>query len=181
MSDFFDPSIAAVGDPVTIVKGTYLAWRRLIDLDSALFGLKYVFQPRDGSPAKTVTGAKSGAYWRFFVTGAVSATWIEGDYSFDVTVTRISDAEQAVIAIGSINVFASATDRRSHAEIMVEKIESILQNRAASDVDSYSIGSRSISKMSIMELTKWREYYQAEVGMMAVDGHKRNKVKVSFT
>lgn len=179
MTDFFDPTVAPIGDPVTIVKGRYITWRRLIDVDSALYSLRYVFQPRAGGAAKTVTGSQSGAYWTFALTGALSATWAEGDHAFDVVVVRLSDSEQAVIASGSTKVFASTADRRGHAEIMVEKIESILQNRAASDVESYSINNRSITKMSISELTRWRDYYQAEAGE-AAGGRKRNKVKVGF-
>lgn len=179
MTDYFDPASAPLGDPVTIVAGRYIAWRRLIDLDSALFGLKYVFYPRVGGTALTVTGSRSGAYWTFALTAAVSVAWVAGDYGFDVVVTRLSDSEQAVIATGASKVFTTIADRRSHAEIMVEKIEGVIQGRAANDVESYSIGSRSITKMSIAELTKWRDYYRSEIGETA-GGPRRNKVKARF-
>lgn len=181
MTDFFDPTAAPLGDPVTIIKGRYIAWRRLIDVDSALCSLKYVFHPRAGGTVQTVTGAQSGAYWTFALTGAVSTAWVEGDHSFDVVVVRLLDSEEAVVASGTTKVFASTSDRRSHAEVMVAKIESILQNRADSDVESYSINSRSITKMSAQELTKWRDYYRSEIGDdPASGGRKRNKVKVGF-
>jgi hypothetical protein len=180
MTDFFDPTVAPLGDPVTIIKGRHLAWRRLIDVDSALFSLKYVFQPRAGGVARTVTGSQSGAYWTFELTGAASVSWVEGDHAFDVVVVRLSDSEEAFIAAGACKVFTTTSDRRSHAEIMVEKIESIIQGRADNDVESYSIGSRSITKMSIPELTRWRDYYQSEIGESTAGGRKRNKVKVGF-
>jgi hypothetical protein len=179
MTDFFDPTVAPIGDPVTITKSRYLTWRKLLDVDSALYSVRYVFQPRAGGAATTVIGTQSGAYWVFALSGIISNTLSEGDYAFDVVVVRTSDLEQALISTGSSRVFATTTDRRSHAEIMVEKIESILQNRAASDVESYSINNRSITKMSISELTKWRDYYQAEAGE-ASGGRKRNKIKVGF-
>lgn len=180
MTNFFDPTLAQVGDPVTIVRGRHVAWRRLLDVDSALYSVKYVFQSRETTATTyTVTGTRSGDYWAFELLGTVSANWVEGEYAFDVVVVRTSDSEQAVINTGNTSVFKTSTDRRGHAEIMVEKIESILQNRAASDVDSYTIGSRSISKMSVMELTKWREYYRSEMGEGA-SGTRRNKVKVGF-
>ena len=37
-----------------------------------------------------------------------------------------------------------------------------LEGKADSDVSSYSIGSRSLSKMTPEELTTWRDYYKAE-------------------
>lgn len=180
MTDYFDPTVAPLGDPVTIVKGRHMVWRRLIDVDSSLFGLKYVFHPRAGGLARTVTGAQSGSYWTFELTGAASAAWVEGEHAFDVIVVRTSDSEEAQVASGVTRVFETTSDRRSHAELMVEKIESILQGRAANDVESYSIGSRSITKMSVAELTRWRDHYLSEVGTVATNGPKRNKVKVGF-
>ena len=46
--------------------------------------------------------------------------------------------------------------------IPIDKIESILEGKADSDVSSYSIGNRSLSKMTPEELTTWRDYYKAE-------------------
>ena len=67
---------------------------------------------------------------------------------------------------------------------MVAKIESILSGRADNDVESYTIKSRSITKMSVKELTNWREYYLVEAGR-EVDpftGKRKqaNTVKVGF-
>ena len=60
------------------------------------------------------------------------------------------------------NYFGSTGDTRSHAKVMLDKIESILENRADADVSSYSIQGRSLSKISINELLQWRDYYKAE-------------------
>jgi len=46
--------------------------------------------------------------------------------------------------------------------LMVSKIQSILEGKADSDVSSYSIAGRSLSKMSFQELTDARDYYRAE-------------------
>ena len=56
----------------------------------------------------------------------------------------------------------AGTDLRSHAALMVSKIESILVGKADSDVSSYSIAGRSLSKMSFQELIEARDYYRAE-------------------
>ena len=55
------------------------------------------------------------------------------------------------------------SDPRSHAEIMVKKIESILQGRADQDVSSYSINGRSLTRMGVADLVEWRDYYMAEI------------------
>jgi len=53
-------------------------------------------------------------------------------------------------------------DTRSHAQIMVDKIESLLSGKADSDVASYSIAGRSLTKMSFQDLVSARDYYRAE-------------------
>ena len=78
-------------------------------------------------------------------------------------VTRISDSESTIVQTGVVVLFATTDDRRTHAEVMVKKIESLLSGRADSDVESYSIKNRSITKMSVNELRDWREYYLAEI------------------
>jgi hypothetical protein len=45
---------------------------------------------------------------------------------------------------------------------MLDKIESILENRADADVSSYSIAGRSLNKLTVEELLRWRDYYRAE-------------------
>ena len=46
---------------------------------------------------------------------------------------------------------------------MIGKIESILEGKADSDVASYSIQGRSLTKLAIDELLQWRDYYRREV------------------
>ncbi|MGI9438660.1 MAG: hypothetical protein ACR2OK_03035, partial [Parvibaculales bacterium] len=49
------------------------------------------------------------------------------------------------------------------AEIMLGKIETILEGKADSDVSSYSINGRSLNKFTPSELLEWRDYYRREV------------------
>ena len=57
----------------------------------------------------------------------------------------------------------SAQDTRSHARKMLAAIEALLEGRSSSDSESYTIHSRSITKMSVAELVKWRSFYQQQV------------------
>jgi len=54
-------------------------------------------------------------------------------------------------------------DPRSHNEIMLQKLESLLEGKADSDVSSYSIAGRSLNKLGPAELLEWRDYYKREV------------------
>lgn len=56
-----------------------------------------------------------------------------------------------------------AQDMRGHAGKMLEKIEAVLENRATTDVLKYEIRGRSLERMPVEDLIKWRSYYKAEL------------------
>ncbi len=65
-------------------------------------------------------------------------------------------------ATGQVDRDVNKSDPRVQAEIMCVKIESCLEGRADSDVANYSIKDRSLTKLSIDELLRWRDYYRLE-------------------
>lgn len=178
----FDSDQVRVGEPETILVGSRTVWRREIDVASPDYTVRYTFIC--GSQNFTVDGVHGADGWTFTIPAA-PASIIAGDYQFELAVTRVSDAERAVVAEGFISFFLSDTDRRTHARIMVQKIESVLEGRADSDVASYTIKNRQITKLSPNELMKWRDYYKAEIerdgGSLTADTAKRNsKIRVRF-
>jgi hypothetical protein len=165
--NMIDPFAPTKIEPSTMMIGRYRAWSIALDLDNSLFGLKYVVTWGPGSNKVEIPGVMRDAIpgrWLFAATSDLTRQIAHGDVTFDLIVTRISDGEQSILRTFSVTAFSDDVDRRTHAEIMVKKIESILQGRADSDVSTYSIKSRSITKMTIPELTDWREYYLAEIG-----------------
>jgi hypothetical protein len=50
----------------------------------------------------------------------------------------------------------------SHASTMLEKIEAVLEGRIDSDVESYQIAGRNITKIPITELIVLRDRYKRE-------------------
>jgi len=184
VTDPFDTTKSPTTEPESLVIGTYTAWRRDLDYDDATMTLKYVFRATGGGGTDVeLTGALVDGYWVFEVTEAVAAGWVAGDFTWDLIVVRNSDDAEFILSTGAMEFFLTSTDRRTHAELMVSKIESILNNRADSDVESYSIKSRSITKMSASELTQWREYYLAEIGRTGgslSNGAKNNTIRVRF-
>lgn len=168
MADPFEPTS---GEPVSIVIGRFAAWTILDEYDSALFSLKYVFDVGREIPGTSINGL-----WRFTATGAITGAMRHGRNTADLIVTRLSDDETRLIRTMQIQCFSNDADRRSHAQVMVDKIESILVGRADQDVESYTIKSRSITKMSVRELTDWREYYLAELGREKdpITGRRKN-------
>lgn len=179
MVDPFEPKTV---EPATLMIGRYAAWKITSDVDAALFSLKYVFTKDDVS--RSVVGTYADGYWTFTMASALTELIAHGRNTVDLIAVRNSDAEEVICRTFYVNCFSTDVDRRSHAQLMVDKIESILSGRADNDVESYSIKSRSITKMSIEELTKWREYYLAELGRepdpLTGKASKKNTVKVGF-
>jgi hypothetical protein len=164
MADPFDTSTVPLYEPGSIVAGSYIAWRKRLELEAATYSVKYRLTPTAGGTMVEVSGSTTDdSVWLFEALSAVTGAWATGEYRWDILVTRTSDSEIAEIATGTLTVYASTDDRRTHAEVMVAKIESLLTGRADDDVDNYSIKNRSLTKIPVEELTKWRDYYRAEV------------------
>lgn len=186
MADPFDTTSAPLTEPESILIGSFTAWRREIELASALYSLKYRMTPTFGGTSIEVVGSTTDdLVWTFDALSSVTSAWRAGTYRWDLIVTRLSDDEVAITETGMLRVFATSEDRRTHAEVMVAKIESLLAGRADSDIDNYTIKNRSISKMPVKELIEWRDYYRSEVartgGSTTGAGRpKNNTIRVRF-
>jgi hypothetical protein len=114
----------------------------------------------------SITATADGSDYLFTFSSTATATYHVGDWSFIVTVedgtNRITVDEGTIKVLQNI-VTDNSTDPRSHARIVLDKIETLLEGKADSDVANYSINNRSLTKMSPDELLKWRDYYKAEV------------------
>lgn len=179
----FDLTTAPITEPVSILVGSWAGWRRELDYDDALFRLEYRF--KNTGHDHTVVGEQVGDEWHFEISSEDSADFHAGDYRWDLFIVRLSDDEEYALSTGVMKAFASTSERRTHAEIMVAKIESLLAGRADADVMNYSIKNRSITKMSPKELTEWRDYYLVEIertggSVTSAQTTKRNTVRVRF-
>ena len=144
----------------------------------------------DGSVRFSATVTESGTEYTFTLDNSATSGYTAGDYFWVLKVIQTSDSETLVIDSGKItvkdNFFATTGDTRSHAKIMLDKIESLIEGRADADVSSYSIQGRSLSKLSVQELTEWRNYYKAEYQKEIAEFRRGNNegtgrvVKVQF-
>jgi len=168
MANAFDATEAPQGEPTEIVAGDFIQWKRedlKTDYPTSEYTLTYSARLQGtGSTEIEITG---GTDHLVQVSSTTTANYTPGTYSWQAYITRNSDSERIVVSEGYWEVLAdndtSTTDPRSHNEIMLDKLESLLEGKADSDVSSYSIAGRSLTKMSPDELIKWRNYYKAEV------------------
>lgn len=173
MANLFDAANSPTQEPLEVVVGDFIQWRRTdlgADYPNDEYTATYIARITGGGASEIqLTGAAYGNDYLFSVSSTVSADFTPGYYHWQLEMVRDSDGERIVVERGTftaiVDLDVNATDPRTHAEIMVDKIEAVLQNRADADVANYSINGRSLVKLSIDDLLKWRDYYRAELTM----------------
>ena len=174
MANLFDPANAPEGEPTEIVVGDFIQWKRSDVADDYPTGdgftAEYVARAEKGGVEEfkiAQDAASTDDYYLFTVASATSATYFSGTYLWQLEITQTSSGNRIVVDTGTFRVDpdmdTDRADKRIHAEIMVDKIESLLAGKADSDVASYSIAGRSLTKLSFEELLAARDHYRREV------------------
>ena len=170
MANLFDSANAPTGVPTEVVVGDFIQFKITQfsdDYSNSLFTMRFVARISTGGATEVnVAATASGDDYLFSISSATSANFTVGTYHYQLEIERNSDNERIVVDRGEIDIvtdYDNQVDPRQHAEIMLGKIESILEGKADSDVSSYSIAGRSLTKLSPDELVQWRDYYRREV------------------
>jgi len=195
MANLFDPDNAPEGEPLEIVVGDFLQWKRsdlVADYPPADFSAEYVARITGGGSSEIKLAAtESGGTYLFTADSTTTATFEPGYYHWQLEITKTETGDRLVVDRGAFDAIVdldiNQADPRSHAEIMVTKIQSILEGKADSDVSNYSIAGRSLTKMTFEELISARDVYRRELQQEKVKERiKRGKpsgstVKVRFS
>ena len=195
MANLFDAANAPEGEPTTIVVGDFIQWKRsdlVQDYPVATHSAEYVARITGGgaSEIKLAANESDPTFYLFTVDSITSTDYVPGYYHWQLEITETASGNRIVVDTGTFTALADLdvnnTDPRTHAEIMVDKIQALLEGRADKDVSSYSIAGRSITKMSVQELIDWRDYYRREAKKEKRDSDIKNgrptntTVKVRF-
>lgn len=194
MANLFDEANAPEGEPLKVVVGDFIQWKKTALAESyppASYSAEYVARVTAGGSSEIkLPAVERTGYYLFQVSSATSAAFEAGFYHWQLEVTQTATGNRIVVERGEFEAIPdldnNGADPRSHAEIMLDKIESLLQGRADKDVSSYSISGRSIAKMSITDLLTWRDYYRKEVikerrdNAIALGKPTKTTVKVRF-
>lgn len=170
MANLFDAAESPLIEPERFVLGDYVRWRRVdlgTDYPNTDYTMTYVARVATGASTEfQIVGTAYENDYLFTVASATSAAFTAGFYHWQLECLRISDNNRIVIDRGTWDVVVdldnNGSDPRTHAEIMVSKIESLLSGKADADVANYSIAGRSLTKLSFEELIKARDFYRAE-------------------
>ena len=158
------------GEPSEIVVGDFIQWKRSDLVDAyppSSYTLNYVARIAGGANEINITATDGTTHYLVQASSSTTANYSPGDYHWQVEIVRNSDSERKVVDRGHFSVVPdldiNSSDPRSHSEIMLSKIESLLQGKADADVSSYSIAGRSLTKMTFEELREAEQYFAGRV------------------
>jgi hypothetical protein len=171
VSNPFDRSTYPSEVPSTMVQAYAVAWKKDYDFNSSVYSLRYFIRSlKNQTDRVVVNGVYDNAVksWVFEADSTETLGWndtfdVDTECRWELHLIRNSDQNNHIIETGFTHIYLTDSARQSHAEIMVSKIESILEGRADHDVESYTIRDRSLTRMSVEELRKHRDYYLAEI------------------
>lgn len=189
MANLFDASNAPTTEPEIVSPGDFIQWKRTDlggDYPNSAYTATYVARITGGGNTEIqVTGTASGSDYLFSVSSTTSADFVVGVYHWQLEIKRNSDNNRIIVDRGYFTCVAdldnSGADPRTHAEIMVGKLESLLSGKADSDVDNYTINGRSLKKLSFSELLEARDYYRKEVQKEVIAERIRKKQSTGAT
>lgn len=135
-------------------------------VSSSISSLSYALRGSGLPPIDlTATSSASGGH-SLSVSAAITAGWTTGSYTWHARAT-CADGTVSTVNTGTVEVMPSMSiesdyDGRSFAKKMIDAIEIVMSGRATNDINQYSIGGRSITKMTPEELIKWRQHFLIE-------------------
>ena len=169
-------------EPLAARAGLTWKWRRedlAASYPASSWTLKYWFKKTGAAGANfSVVASADGDNFSVTVDAAMTLAYTSGKYAWAAEVSG-GASEVYEIDRGTLDVLprydqAANLDDRSHARKMLEAIEALLENRASIDQQEYAINGRSLKRMTVKELTDWRDYYLSETAAETMRERARN-------
>jgi len=170
MANLFDAANAPTSVPTEFYVGDFVQFKITTlgsDYPNTDYTARLVSRIATGASSEfTVTATASDSDYLFTILSSTSEDFTPDHYHWQIEIERNSDNERIIVDRGHWDIstdYDENVDPRSHNEIMLQKLESLLEGKADSDVSSYSIAGRSLNKLGPAELLEWRDYYKREV------------------
>lgn len=158
-------------EPLTLRAGLTWKWRRedlASDYPATSWTLKYWLKKTGATGANfSITASADGSNFDVTVPASTTSGYTAGRYTWSAQVTGGS-SEAYEVDTGSLEILprydqAANLDDRTHARKVLEAIEAVIENRATLDQQEYTIGNRSLKRMTVEELMRFRQLYRNEV------------------
>lgn len=180
-------------EPSKIYQGDTVTWKKTVDDYPASAGwtLKYAIQ--GPTNVGVISASADGAAHLIEIAKATTAGWTAGDYWYQAFVE--DGTERVTLYRGQFELVKSldtgisgAYDGKSHYQTVLSALKATLEGKASKDQLSYSIRGRSISRMTLTEITDAIATYERlvkkeERDLARAQGKpvKSNKVRTRFS
>lgn len=159
------------GLPSSIVVGDFVQFKKteiVAVYDPTLYTMEFIARIAGGGNEINIASSNETTHYLFQASSTTTSAWNPGSYHWQLDVIRISDSERYTLERGhNLEVVADLdqnnSDPRTHEEITLEKIRSLISGKADADVASYSIAGRSLTKMTFEELSQAEDYFAKKV------------------
>lgn len=150
-------------EPTEFTKGDSLSWKKsLSDYPAGDWTLNYYIR---GAVTLDITATASGTDHLATISATDSDTLTAGSYWWQAVATKDSDRKTVgqgqFVVLPNVEDQVAGYDGRTHVKKTLDALEAVIEKRASLDQQSYSINNRSLSRMSVDELLKWRDKYRA--------------------
>lgn len=183
MANAFDSDNFQEYVPDVLTVGDRWIWKRediVSDYPTSDYALSYSFRLKSGAATHiTITASETSTSYVVEVASNTTASYTKGNYHYQEYITRSSDSQRILLQEGHVEIkgdYANDNaDPRTHAEIVVDALEAMLESRATIDQSSMSIAGRSLSRMTPEEIRDWYEYYRSKVAKQIQKERVKNK------
>ena len=167
---------AIIDELETAVAGDTWQWTKRLSLYPALQGYALAYYFANATNAFSISGgAVTAAGDTFVIDFAATAGIAPGKYRWQAYATlagvRSTAAEGWLIV--TPNLAAGPVDARTPARALLDAIDSVLAGRILDDTSKYTIGNRSLEKLSHLDLMKarsliaWRVFHEQRAERVA--------------
>lgn len=183
MSNVFSRDNYPNNEPYELVVGDYWAWKRedlTNDYPTNLYSLSYEFHCDSGGGGShqfTINAVEANGVYYIEVPSTTTDNYNPHDYIWGAYITRTADSNRVQLGEGKTTILPNLAntnaDLRSHNKKVLDSIEAVIEGRATIDQSSFSVGNRSLSRMSIDELMEFYNIYDRRVK----NEEKRSRIK----
>lgn len=179
-------------EPEEIIVGDRVQWTKtFLDYPATGEGWTLTYYLRANLPGGQINIAASadGDDYDIDVAPSTTADWTPGVYVWESYVSksgsRYKVGQGRIKLLPDFSAIELPHDGRTHARRTLEAIEAVIEGRATSDIQRYvmqAVG-RSVDKLPIEDLLKFRDYYLAEVTKeeMKANGGRGKNILIRFT
>lgn len=183
------PPAIPTEEPEQLIAGDTWQWDKHVPEYSAADGwqLSYTLQGTEKTDlawGSKVAAHPNGVDFRVTVAAADTANLTPGTVKWQAYVTK--GAERRTADFGTIVLLANfataaAGSQRTHAEKTLAVLKAAIEGRLTSDIESYQVAGRAVSKIPAEQLVRLRGMYEAMVYRERHPGQLLTPVEVVFT